>query len=93
MFKDQGMTAMAVYDSPTKKPFDMFLSMFGISSTHASNFMLGEDGKLQFKMISDQAKDYLAYMHQLYVDGIDVYKRQGFRMRWGKHRRWECPWL
>ena len=52
MFKDQGMTAMAVYDSPTKKPFDMFLSMFGISSTHASNFMLGEDGKLQFKMIS-----------------------------------------
>lgn len=70
MFKDQGMTAMAVYDSPTKKPFDMFLSMFGISSTHASNFMLGEDGKLQFKMISDQAKDYLAYMHQLYVDGI-----------------------
>ena len=70
MFKEQGMTGMAVYDSPTKKPFDMFLSMFGISSTHASNFMLGEDGKLQFKMISEQAKDYLAYMHQLYEDGI-----------------------
>ena len=32
--------------------------------------MLGRMVKLQFKMISEQAKDYLAYMHQLYEDGI-----------------------
>lgn len=70
MFGENGMTGAVVYDSPTKKPFDMFLSMFGISSTYGSNFMLNEDGKLEFKMISKQARDYLAYMNQLYAEGL-----------------------
>lgn len=69
MFKAEGLVPLVIGGSPTQKSFDLPLSLFGIASDTAAKFRVTND-KIEYKMITEDAKEYLKYMSQLYKDGM-----------------------
>lgn len=68
-FKEQGKLGVVAYGSVVRKNFDMLHAMFGLSGSN-SRFSLAEDGTLEFRWLTDRAKDFCTWMNQLYNDGI-----------------------
>ncbi len=69
VLKNEGIIPLAAYGSPSEDGFLPLLSLFDLAGMGNGDFLY-EDGHIVFSKITPEAREYLAYTHDLYEEGL-----------------------